>query len=86
VSDLIPVGGGIDFGETSEQAVRREVKEEINADIQDLKLLGLVENLFTCSGIEGHEIIFIYEANFADQQFFLGKKLRGLSRMVPACQ
>lgn len=34
-------GGFVDVGETTEQAVAREIKEEISVDIQDIKLLGV---------------------------------------------
>ena len=32
-----PLGGGIEFGEKAEDTVRRELKEEINVDVTDLK-------------------------------------------------
>lgn len=63
---LIPVGGGIEFGETSEQAVIREVWEETTQEIHDPQLLGVLENLFTFDGIQGHEIVFVYQAQFTD--------------------
>lgn len=37
-----PLGGGIEFGEMGEYAVRRELKEEINVDIDDMKFLGML--------------------------------------------
>ena len=32
-----PLGGGIEFGETAEETVRRELREEINAEVDDEK-------------------------------------------------
>ena len=40
------IGGGIEFGETGAQAIKREVREEINAEIKNIKYLGLIENIF----------------------------------------
>lgn len=75
---LIPIGGGIDFGETSEQAARREVMEEIGAEAHDLQLLGVLENLFTFGGTPGHEIVFVYEANFVDESLYAQSEIQGV--------
>ena len=61
---LRPIGGGIEFGETSTQAIAREVLEEIQQQICKPQLLGVLENLFTFDGQQGHEIVFVYEAEF----------------------
>lgn len=61
-----PLGGGVEKGETSIAAIHRELREEIGLEIVDLKLLGTVENIFTLEGQPGHEIVFVYEARFAD--------------------
>lgn len=75
---LSPVGGGVDFGEKSADAAKREVKEELGADIHQLKLLGVIENLFTYNGREGHEIVFVYEAYFKDDGFYAKASLSGV--------
>jgi 8-oxo-dGTP pyrophosphatase MutT (NUDIX family) len=62
-----PLGGGIEPGETSQQAVTRELREEINAGVTDLKLLGTLENIFTLEGEPRHEIVFVYQGRFADE-------------------
>ncbi|GAB2588304.1 hypothetical protein GCM10026986_14470 [Nitrincola alkalisediminis] len=54
---LSPVGGGIDFGEKSRDAAIREVKEELGEEVDQLKLLGVIENLFMFNGQEGHSIL-----------------------------
>lgn len=65
-----PVGGTIEFGERSSEAARREVKEEIGAELANLRLLACVENLFDYNGEVGHEIVFIYRADFIDPTLY----------------
>jgi ADP-ribose pyrophosphatase YjhB (NUDIX family) len=54
------IGGSVELGETHIDAVRREVREELSATIQDLSYLGVVENIFRIDGEVGHEIVFVY--------------------------
>jgi 8-oxo-dGTP pyrophosphatase MutT (NUDIX family) len=56
-----PLGGGIEFGESGEAAVRREIMEELHSEIVDLKHLGYLENIFIFHGKPGHEIVMIYD-------------------------
>jgi 8-oxo-dGTP pyrophosphatase MutT (NUDIX family) len=65
-----PLGGGIDFGETSAQATIREIKEELGADITGVELLGIVENIFIYEGEPGHEIVFVYDGRFVDESLY----------------
>ena len=55
------IGGSMDFDEDAESAVRREVREEINCEIEDLTRLDVIENRFTYAGERGHEVIFLYK-------------------------
>ena len=59
-------GGGIEFGERSDQAARREMREELGAEVDDLALLAVLENVFTLEGQQGHEILFVFTARFRD--------------------
>lgn len=65
-----PLGGGIDFGETSQQAVIREIREELGAAITAVKLLGMVESIFDYEGQPGHELVFVYDGEFVDSSFY----------------
>ncbi len=61
-----PVGGEIEFGESSRAALVREFKEELGADIEVNRYLGTIENRFTFEGLHGHEIGIVYEVSFLD--------------------
>lgn len=64
------MGGGVDFGETSLEALIREFQEEIAAQLTNIRYLGCLENLFTFNGKQGHEILQVYECDFADPKFY----------------
>ena len=77
-----PLGGGIEFGEKSEDAVRRELKEELNVDITNLKYLGMLENIFNFNHGSYHEVVLVYdgeltESELYDQALILGKEANG---------
>jgi ADP-ribose pyrophosphatase YjhB (NUDIX family) len=65
-----PLGGGIEFGERSRDAVRREMKEELSVEVENLRLIGVLESLFTYVGRRCHEIVFVYDAEFVDKSFY----------------
>ncbi|MEI6378563.1 MAG: NUDIX domain-containing protein [Candidatus Falkowbacteria bacterium] len=63
-------GGGIDFGELSRDGLAREIEEEFGAKLVNVKFLKVVENVFTFNEMRGHEICFVYQADFADQALY----------------
>jgi len=65
-----PLGGGIEFGERSIDAFAREMREELGAEVTDIRYLGMLENIFTHLGKRGHEIVLLYAARFADPTFY----------------
>ena len=67
-------GGGIEFGETSEDALKREFREEIGAEIKIIKQIGISENIFTYEGKKGHEIVIAYEAEL-EEEYMLKSKI-----------
>ena len=73
-----PLGGAIEFGERGEDAVRREIKEEIGADVTDLRLLGVLENLFVCEGRQGHEIVLVHDGRLVDPAVYEHGAVDGL--------
>jgi len=65
-----PLGGGIEFGERSEDTIRRELQEEINAKVGELFYLGTLENIFTFNGMLGHEIVMVYDGTLLDSGLY----------------
>ena len=65
------LGGGIEFQETSQDALKREFKEEINVDIEIKKFLGVSENIFTYENKPGHEIVLYYQIDLPYQEKYL---------------
>lgn len=54
------IGGGVELGETHQDAIIREVDEELGATIQDLTLLATLESIFRLDATLGHEIVLLY--------------------------
>ena len=61
-----PCGGGVEFGEHSIDAVRREIMEELGLPVIPERLLGVVENHFVFQDRRGHEIMFCWLCHFED--------------------
>jgi len=64
------LGGGVDFGETSRDALQREFQEEIQAELANISYLGCMENLFVFNGQPGHEILQVYQCDFVEPKFY----------------
>ncbi len=69
------VGGSVKFGETAEKAIRREIREELNSEIENLEFLKVVENIFTYEGEKCHEIIFLYQGDLANKDIYQKEKI-----------
>lgn len=72
-----PLGGGIEFGETAAEAVRRELREELAAELAAVRQIAVLENLFTFDGKPGHEIVFLFSADLVDKSLY-GREEMGI--------
>ncbi len=84
-----PLGGGIEFQETSKDAAIREVKEEIGGTLINATLCGVIENIFTYNGEAGHEIVFVYTGELADTDLLTQERIpntdsEGFTDWIPA--
>ena len=63
------LGGGIEFQERSDEALKREFLEEIGKEIIVKDFLGISENIFTYNGNQGHEVVFFYSADLKESDY-----------------
>lgn len=70
-----PLGGGVHPGETSREAVIREIREEVGLEVADLTLLGSIENIFVLNGRPRHEIVYVYDGRFVDESVYAREEL-----------
>lgn len=61
-----PLGGHVEAGEYAADAAHREILEEIGQELTDLRLAGVLENIFSWECATQHEIVFVFTAAFAD--------------------
>lgn len=89
-----PLGGGIEFGERGAEAIVREIQEELGAEIENVRWLGTLENLFTCEAVftdltfYEQPLLPGYEAGAAMEAFraewkSLDELINGSARLVP---
>lgn len=71
-------GGTVEFGETSKDALIREMYEELHAKLRNVKYLGVMEHLFSFKRGKYHEIAFIYSAQFSDKSFYKKSVIEGV--------
>jgi 8-oxo-dGTP pyrophosphatase MutT (NUDIX family) len=59
-----PLGGQIEAGESPEQALIREMREELGDEIRSIRHLGELDNRFVFEGRPGWEQVHVLEAAF----------------------
>lgn len=62
----ILIGGRIKTDEDSLTAVKREVLEELETELLEVKFRGIFEGFFDCDGKRYHEYMFAYEGTIDD--------------------
>ncbi|OWV76248.1 DNA mismatch repair protein MutT [Rhizobium sp. R634] len=70
VKGVRPLGGSIEFGETREEALHREIREELETEIRIVGPWHLFENIFEHHGAIGHEFIFAAEIELVDSALY----------------
>lgn len=65
-----PLGGKIEFGETADKAVQREIKEELGCSIEILSAPLIIENIFHHHGHVGHEIVYAFIAKALSTEIY----------------
>lgn len=61
------IGGKINELETSIEAVKREIKEEINLNINNIEFVCLSEEFVNAKGFNNHQINVIYKGIYNDE-------------------
>ncbi|WP_175406372.1 NUDIX domain-containing protein [Bacillus sp. FJAT-27264] len=73
-----PIGGTIEFGEISKQALIREIREELNQEIEEPILISVIENIFGTEDDMGHEVDFIYEVKLKEKTLYDLDEIEGV--------
>ena len=71
-----PLGGGIEFGETSEEALKREMFEEAGCQVLISGEPMICDNIFEHHGVKGHELIVAFHITFSDPQMYQKKRFQ----------
>ncbi len=59
------VGGRVHLGESTKDAIKREIKEELGVCVKNPKLFEITENFFDWQGLKVHELGFFYHVELA---------------------
>ena len=72
------LGGHVRIGESSQDTVKREMQEELGKEIEITGYISTIENFFELKDLKYHEIMFVYKAEFCDEE---DKKIEQLIAM-----
>lgn len=66
-------GGRAEFGETAEQTLKREMREELDTEIEVMRPLWFVESFFEYAGLQYHEIGLYFLMRFPAASQYLAQ-------------
>ncbi|MCP1547441.1 MULTISPECIES: NUDIX hydrolase [Methylorubrum] len=70
IKGLRPPGGSVAFGETREQALDREFREELGCGVAITSPWTVFENIYRHEGALGHEIVFSADIRLHDAALY----------------
>ncbi len=70
VKGVRPLGGSVEFGETREQALQRELMEELRCPIAIRPGWNVFENIYEHEGAVGHEIVFAADIELLERSLY----------------
>ena len=72
------VGGCIEFGESSRDALVREFQEELLLDLVDIQFITTFESIFEFNNNRMHEIVYLFDSVFKDKTVYNKTMIKGL--------
>lgn len=76
-------GGGIEFREKIIEALKREVKEELEVEVINYNHIITIDNLFEVDGMKAHEIAHVYEVDLSKDIYHIDEKAM-LADVIPS--
>ena len=64
------IGGGVHFQELAHDALKREVREELETELGNIAFLQVIENIFVHRDEPGHEVIFLFSADMVRKELY----------------
>jgi 8-oxo-dGTP pyrophosphatase MutT (NUDIX family) len=74
------LGGKVEHGELSDEALRREFDEELGVDVLVGPLRGVLQNRFEYQGQPGHEVVLVHDVELRDRSLYDREVLPRLDR------
>ena len=71
------LGGGVEFGEHSEDALHREFDEELGVTLDNVSYLETYEDVFSHDGERRHEVWRVYEADIVEDWPYEAESFEG---------
>ncbi len=69
------LGGGVEFQEKSEDAIRREIQEELKCEVENLELVTVVDSIFTYLDKRYHDVVFLYRGDLSNKDLYAQEKI-----------